>query len=75
MDQSYNINDQLKKLILKLPNMFEKQNDKKYDKQETTPMITTFPETIMTNSNDEEKMTPWGTPRSKMGSNDWNRVQ
>jgi hypothetical protein len=32
-------------------------------------MITTFLENIMTNSNDEKETTPWGTPRSKMGSN------
>jgi hypothetical protein len=35
-------------------------------------MITTFSEDVMTNSNDEKKTTPWGTPRSKMGSNDAN---
>jgi len=35
-------------------------------------MITTFLEDIMTNSNGEKETTPWGTPRSKMGSNDVN---
>ncbi len=52
--------------------MFKKQNDKKYDEKETIPMITTFLEDIMTNSNGEKETTPWGTPRSKMGSNDVN---
>jgi hypothetical protein len=45
---------------------------KTYDEKETTLMITTFSEDVMTNSNDEEETTPWGTPRSKMGSNDVN---
>ncbi len=52
--------------------MFEKQNDKKYDEKETTPMIITFSKNVMTNLNDEEETTPWGTRRSKMGSNDVN---
>jgi len=45
---------------------------KTYDEKEITPMITTFPKDVMTNSNNEKETTPWGAPRSKMGSNDVN---
>jgi hypothetical protein len=48
MNQSYNRNDQKTILILKLPNMFFKINDKKNDEMENTPMITTFLEDVMT---------------------------
>lgn len=44
------------------------------DKKETTPTATRCVRDEMTNTNEEEKTTPWATSRSKIGSNDVNKI-
>ncbi len=44
------------------------------DKKETTPIATKCVRDEMTNTNEEEKTTPWVTSRSKIGSNDMNKT-